>query len=65
MSAHDGAAVYTTLRARAKSLRVELLSKQATEANENSEKMTAPGALLAVLVMLLVAFPAVVNILTT
>ncbi|MFJ8073897.1 hypothetical protein ACIQ7Q_08180 [Streptomyces sp. NPDC096176] len=65
MSAHDGAAVYTTLRARAKSLRVELLSKQATEANENSEKMTAPGALLAVLVMLLVAFPAVINILTT
>ncbi|WP_327325205.1 hypothetical protein OG735_23930 [Streptomyces sp. NBC_01210] len=65
MSAHDGAAVYTTLRARAKSLRIELLSKQATEANENSEKMTAPGALLAVLVMLLVAFPAVVNILTT
>jgi hypothetical protein len=65
MSAHDGAAVYTTLRARAKSLRTELLSKQATEANENSEKMTAPGALLAVLVMLLVAFPAVINILTT
>jgi hypothetical protein len=65
MSAHDGAAVYTTLRARAKSLRIELLSKQATEANENSEKMTAPGALLAVLVMLLVAFPAVINILTT
>lgn len=65
MSAHDGAAVYATLRARAKSLRVELLANQATEANENSEKMTAPGALLAVLVMLMVAFPAVINILST
>ncbi|MEW1889852.1 hypothetical protein ACGFR6_11450 [Streptomyces sp. NPDC048567] len=65
MSAHDGAAVYTTLRARSKSLRTELLAKQAAEANENSEKMTAPGALLAVLVMLMVAFPAVINIMAT
>jgi len=64
-SSDDGAAVYTTLRSRAKNLRTELLTDQATEANADSEKMTAPGALLAVLVMLLIAFPAVVRILTT
>lgn len=65
LSAHDGAAVYTNLRQRAWSLRTELLTAQAAEANADSEKMTAPGALLAVLVMLLIAFPAVVGILTT
>ncbi|QKV90407.1 type II secretion system F family protein [Streptomyces sp. NA02950] len=64
-SAHDGAAVYTSLRARAQSLRTELLEAQAAEANANSERMTAPGALLAVLVMLLIAFPAVLRILET
>lgn len=64
-SADDGASVYATLRSRAKNLRTELLADQAAEANANSEKMTAPGALLAVLVMLLIAFPAVIRMLTT
>ena len=64
-SSDDGASVYATLRSRARNLRTELLSDQATEANADSEKMTAPGALLAVLVMLLIAFPAVIRILTT
>lgn len=64
-SSDDGASVYTTLRSRARNLRSELLVVQAAEANADSEKMTAPGALLAVLVMLLIAFPAVIRILTT
>ncbi|MCC3655757.1 hypothetical protein LIX60_30725 [Streptomyces sp. S07_1.15] len=64
-SAQDGAAVYSTLQARSRTLRTELLAAQAAEANADSEKMTAPGALLAVLVMLLIAFPAVIRILTT
>ncbi|MCZ7458217.1 type II secretion system F family protein [Streptomyces sp. WMMC940] len=64
LSAHDGAAVYATLRARAKSLRTELMSKDAEEANADSERMTAPGALLAVLMMLLIGFPAVIRIIT-
>ncbi|SEO89352.1 type II secretion system F family protein [Actinacidiphila rubida] len=64
-SSDDGASVYATLRSRARNLRTELLSDQATEANADSEKMTAPGAFLAVLVMLLIAFPAVIRILTT
>lgn len=61
LSSNDGAAVYDTLRARAKSLRTELLAAQATEANTDSEKMSAPGALLAAIVMFGIAFPAVLN----
>ncbi|MGW1768260.1 type II secretion system F family protein [Streptomyces sp. NPDC002073] len=64
-SSDDGASVYATLRSRAKNLRTELLSAQAAEANADSEKMTAPGALLAVLVMLLIAFPAIIRMLNT
>ncbi|MET7456254.1 type II secretion system F family protein [Streptomyces sp. NPDC005574] len=63
-SATDGAAVYKALRARTSALNAELLADQAAEANTASEKMTAPGALLAVLVMLLMAFPAVIRMLT-
>lgn len=62
-SATDGAAVYKALRARTAALNAELLAVQAAEANAASEKMTAPGALLAVLVMLLMAFPAVIRML--
>ncbi|MFJ3840573.1 type II secretion system F family protein [Streptomyces sp. NPDC090054] len=64
-SADDGASVYSTLRSRAKNLRTELLADQAAEANANSEKMTAPGALMAVLVMLLIAFPGVIRMINT
>ncbi|MEU2284282.1 type II secretion system F family protein [Streptomyces sp. NPDC013178] len=63
-SATDGAAVYKALRARTAALNAELLADQAAEANAASEKMTAPGALLAVLVMLLMVFPAVIRMLT-
>ncbi|WP_455362584.1 type II secretion system F family protein [Streptomyces sp. SYSU K21746] len=63
-SATDGAAVYKALRARTTALNSELLADQAAEANAASEKMTAPGALLAVLVMLLMAFPAVIRMFT-
>ncbi|MFJ9080094.1 type II secretion system F family protein [Streptomyces sp. NPDC102278] len=64
-SADDGASVYATLRSRAKNLRTELLAAQAADANANSEKMTAPGALMAVLVMLLIAFPGVIRMINT
>lgn len=64
-SSTDGAAVYKQLRSRAAALNPELLAAQAAEANAASEKMTAPGALLAVQVMLLMAFPAVIRMLTT
>ncbi|MFC7308958.1 hypothetical protein ACFQVC_32720 [Streptomyces monticola] len=61
LSEQDGAAVYDTLRGRARSLRTELLATDATEANRDSEKLSAPGALLCVLAMFLIAFPAVLN----
>ncbi|MFE2736195.1 hypothetical protein [Streptomyces sp. NPDC059349] len=61
----DGAAVYTALRARSAALNSELLAEQAAEANTASEKMTAPGALLGVQVMLLMAFPAVIRMLSS
>lgn len=64
-SADDGASVYATLRSRARNLRTELLAAQAADANANSEKMTAPGALMAVLVMLLIAFPGVIRMINT
>lgn len=64
-SADDGASVYATLRSRARNLRTELLAAQAADANANSEKMTAPGALMAVLVMLLIAFPGVLRMINT
>ncbi|WP_199550184.1 hypothetical protein [Streptomyces sp. N35] len=54
----EGASVYDTLRHHAASLRSELLTVEAANANENSEKMHAPGALLTVIVMALMAFPA-------
>ncbi|MEU8893705.1 type II secretion system F family protein [Streptomyces sp. NPDC048442] len=61
-SSDDGAAVYATLRARAASLRTELLTDEAANANANSEKMSAPGALLATVVMFALAFPGVMSI---
>lgn len=62
-ASNDGAAVYEPLRARSRAVSVQLLAQQATAANAASEQMTAPGALLAALVMFLVAFPAALNIL--
>jgi Flp pilus assembly protein TadB len=62
-SSDEGASVYEPLRARARAASVQLLAEQAAEANANSEKMTAPGALLAAIVMFAIAFPAALNIL--
>ncbi|MFJ2745423.1 type II secretion system F family protein [Streptomyces sp. NPDC087440] len=61
-SSDDGAAVYATLRARAESMRTELLTDEAAAANADSEKMSAPGALLATVVMFAIAFPGVLGI---
>ncbi|AWN24802.1 type II secretion system F family protein [Streptomyces sp. NEAU-S7GS2] len=62
-SSNDGAAVYEPLRARARAASIQLLAQQAAAANAASEKMTAPGALMAALVMFAIAFPAALNIL--
>ncbi|MFE5595458.1 type II secretion system F family protein [Streptomyces sp. NPDC056549] len=62
LSSDDGASVYDTLRNRSKSLTSELLTAEAARANSDSEKLHTPAALLAVIVMIAMAFPAVLNI---
>lgn len=61
MSTHEGASVYDTVRHRASSLRAEQLSAEASAANADTEKMQAPLAVLCVLVMAALAFPALIN----
>lgn len=63
LSGEDGAAVLPTLRARAASLRTSLLQADITAANEASERMSIPVALLGVAFMALLGFPALWRIL--
>jgi len=63
LSGHDGAAVYATLRARAASLRTQLLTATTAKANAASEHMIVPVALLGVAFMALIAYPAFARIL--
>lgn len=58
LSGEDGAAVLPTLRARAASLRTWLLQTEVTAANQASERMSIPVALLGVAFMALLGFPA-------
>jgi hypothetical protein len=62
LSGQDGAAVYGTLRARAASLRTQLLTAAAADANAASEHMTVPVALLGVAFMALIGYPAFARI---
>ena len=63
VSGEDGAAVYTTLRARAASLRTAVLTATAAEANAASEHMIMPVALLGIAFMALLGYPAFARIL--
>lgn len=63
LSGEDGAAVLPTLRARAASLRTSLLQDDVAAANEASERMSIPVALLGVAFMALLGFPALWRIL--
>ncbi|WP_035841018.1 type II secretion system F family protein [Kitasatospora azatica] len=63
ISGTDGAAVYDTLRARAKGLRDELLAADLAEAGANSERMVAPGAALTLLMTVLIVYPALYQML--
>jgi hypothetical protein len=63
LSGEDGAAVLPTLRARAASLRTSLLQSDVATANEASERMSIPVALLGVAFMALLGFPALWRIL--
>ena len=63
LAGQDGAAVYATLRARAASLRTQMLATRTAQANAASEHMVVPVALLGVAFMALVGYPAFVRIL--
>ena len=63
LSGQDGAAVYATLRARAASLRTQLLTAATAKANAASEHMVIPTALLGIAFMALLGYPAISRIL--
>lgn len=61
-SGRQGTAVYTSLRARATSLRTALTSEDAATANAASERMVIPVAFLGLVFMALLAYPALSRI---
>ncbi|CAL8978649.1 hypothetical protein CELL_02924 [Cellulomonas sp. T2.31MG-18] len=65
LAGRDGAAVYTTLRARAASLRTQLLASATAHANAASEHMVVPVSLLGLCFMALLGYPALMRILLT
>lgn len=62
LSSEDGAAVYETLRARARAVRTAILADHETQANEASEKLSAPVACLGLVFIGLLVFPAVMRL---
>ena len=62
IAAQDGASIAPTLRARAQSLRVQLLAEEEAQANTASEKLTAPVALLSIAFLLLFLYPALARL---
>lgn len=63
LSGEQGAAVADTLRARSRGLRVGLLNKEQTRANQDSERMVIPVALLGLVFLAILGGPAIVRIL--
>lgn len=65
LSGEGGAQIYETLRGRAKALRSTQLAREHAAANRESERMTIPMTLTSVLVLVLVAYPAVVQLMSS
>lgn len=65
IAAQEGASIAPTLRARAQSLRVQLLAEEEARANTDSEKLTAPVALLSIAFLLLFLYPALARLLAS
>jgi Flp pilus assembly protein TadB len=63
LSGEEGAAVADTLRARSRGLRAALLTREQTRANEESERMVIPVALLGLIFLVILGAPAIVRIL--
>lgn len=59
--AGDGAAVYTTLQAQARQLRVAILSDSKAQANEASTSMVLPVTFAVLLMLVFVILPPIVS----
>jgi pilus assembly protein TadC len=66
LSGEDGAAIYETLRARGRGLRVQLLNNEQTRANEISERMTSvPLAFLAIVFTGIIMTPFILTLVSS
>jgi hypothetical protein len=63
LSGEEGAAIYETLRARGKGLRMTLLNAEQTRANEVSESMSSHVALVGIAFLGIIATPMLMNLL--
>ncbi|KAA9159431.1 pilus assembly protein TadB [Amycolatopsis acidicola] len=63
-AAADGAAIYTTLIAKASALRAAALAAEKADANSRSQRLALPVALLLVAFLLLVMYPAMIRLMT-
>ncbi|WP_329065561.1 type II secretion system F family protein [Amycolatopsis sp. NBC_01480] len=63
-TAADGAAIYTTLIAKAGALRAAALAAEKTDANARSQRLALPVALLLIAFLLLVLYPAMIRLMT-
>ena len=63
LAGDDGAAIYTTLAAKAAALRTRALAEAQAEANAASERLTLPAVALGLGFVLLVAYPALARVL--
>jgi Type II secretion system (T2SS), protein F len=65
LAGEEGAQVYEALRARGRSLRTAMLTREQARANATSERMVMPVALLALCFALMIATPAMYHLLVT
>jgi hypothetical protein len=65
LAGEEGAQVYEALRARGRSLRTAMLTREQARANAASERMVLPVALLALCFALMIATPAMYHLLAT
>ncbi len=65
LAGEEGAQVYEALRARGRSLRTAMLTREQARANAASERMVIPVALLALCFAVMIATPAVVRLLNS
>ncbi len=62
LSGEEGAAVYQTLRARSAAIRSAIVSEDLARANRAGERLTLPGAVLALTFAVLLTAPALIRL---